>query len=323
MNGGRGLKTLALVAVLAFLVASFAFLDGWPFRRGRAAPAAAHEEAATLGSATTEEGPVAAQPRDPEAGSDGSAVPSRSDEVVMAAREALAGTRDGDLGLRLRALSTAALRRELPADFRDEQLAELRELARGQVNRGARGLAVERVVVATGDNLTLIARRVQKAHGSNVTPALVMRLNGLRSDRIRVGQVLQVPTGRLAVIVSKSDHRLYLVLDEVIIADYPVGLGRGGCTPEGEFEVVNKTVNPSWRAPDGRLLPHGHPDHIIGNRWLGFADADGPTSYGIHGTTDPDSIGKDESDGCVRMLAADVEEVFRLVPEGCPVRLTP
>ena len=41
--------------------------------------------------------------------------------------------------------------------------------------------------------------------------------------------------------------------------------------------------------------------------------------YGIHGTTEPESIGKAQSNGCIRMLNKDVEELFGLVTIGTPV----
>ncbi|MNN90056.1 putative L,D-transpeptidase YkuD [compost metagenome] len=45
------------------------------------------------------------------------------------------------------------------------------------------------------------------------------------------------------------------------------------------------------------------------------------TNYAIHGTNDPDSVGKDESLGCIRMLKADVEELFDLLPRGTKVTI--
>jgi hypothetical protein len=45
------------------------------------------------------------------------------------------------------------------------------------------------------------------------------------------------------------------------------------------------------------------------------------TRYGIHGTNEPDSIGKDESLGCIRMAQDDLEELYDLVPLGTPVTI--
>ncbi|MNW66472.1 putative L,D-transpeptidase YkuD [compost metagenome] len=46
------------------------------------------------------------------------------------------------------------------------------------------------------------------------------------------------------------------------------------------------------------------------------------TNYAIHGTNEPDSIGKDESLGCIRMKREDVEELFAMVPMGTKVQIS-
>jgi hypothetical protein len=43
--------------------------------------------------------------------------------------------------------------------------------------------------------------------------------------------------------------------------------------------------------------------------------------YGIHGTNEPNSIGKAASHGCIRMAKADLEELYPLVTEGDTVEL--
>jgi lipoprotein-anchoring transpeptidase ErfK/SrfK len=43
--------------------------------------------------------------------------------------------------------------------------------------------------------------------------------------------------------------------------------------------------------------------------------------YGIHGTWEPGTIGKQASAGCVRLGNADVEELFIIIPVGTPVTI--
>jgi lipoprotein-anchoring transpeptidase ErfK/SrfK len=52
---------------------------------------------------------------------------------------------------------------------------------------------------------------------------------------------------------------------------------------------------------------------------MGFENRDDLFGYGIHGTTQPESVGTDASNGCVRMLKQDVEELFEWVPRGTVV----
>ena len=47
----------------------------------------------------------------------------------------------------------------------------------------------------------------------------------------------------------------------------------------------------------------------------------GLSGYGIHGTAYPDSIGKSESNGCIRMKNEIVEELFSIVPTGVNVTI--
>ncbi|MGB9802898.1 LysM peptidoglycan-binding domain-containing protein, partial [Desulfofundulus sp.] len=56
-----------------------------------------------------------------------------------------------------------------------------------------------------------------------------------------------------------------------------------------------------------------------GTRWMGLDIPGG--NYGIHGTNNPDSIGKAVSNGCIRMYNHHIEELFPHVPLGTPVRI--
>jgi lipoprotein-anchoring transpeptidase ErfK/SrfK len=57
---------------------------------------------------------------------------------------------------------------------------------------------------------------------------------------------------------------------------------------------------------------------------MAIKSADHPelTGFGIHGTWQRDSIGKQSSAGCIRMLNEDVEELFDLVPRKISVTIT-
>ncbi|MFD2671843.1 L,D-transpeptidase family protein [Marinicrinis sediminis] len=109
----------------------------------------------------------------------------------------------------------------------------------------------------------------------------------------------------LRIVVDQKQHRLALVSGNTVLRNYPVGLG-GERTPEGSFVISEKVMNPNGRA-----------DGDFGSRGMTLSD----TLYAIHGTNEPDSIGKDESLGCVRMLNEDIEELFSFVPLGTPVEI--
>lgn len=114
-----------------------------------------------------------------------------------------------------------------------------------------------------------------------------------------------LPTEPLSIVVDKENHRLAVVSGDVIVRSYVVGLG-GDKTPDGNFAITEKVRN-----------PNGKDDGEFGSRGMTLSG----TLYAIHGTSQPDSIGKDESHGCIRMQKQDVEELFDLVPLGTKVTI--
>lgn len=160
------------------------------------------------------------------------------------------------------------------------------------------------------DNLTKIAKQF------NTTVELLMRSNELSSDKINPGRKLKVWTGKFNVLVDKSQNILILKLNDEIMKTYAVATGLDNSTPVGAFKIVNKLLNPTWYKAGAVVYP-GSPENILGTRWLGF-DLSG---YGIHGTTEPESIGKQVTAGCVRMLNPDVEELYSLLPVGTEVTI--
>lgn len=164
--------------------------------------------------------------------------------------------------------------------------------------------------VKPGDSLYKIAKN------HKTTPGLIRRINSLSKSTIYPGQELKIETGTFSVVVDKSENVLSLFYDGRPVKRYRVATGAEDKTPTGEFEIVNKLVNPTWYH-DGKVFPPESPENILGTRWMGFD----LKSYGIHGTTLPDSIGKNVSAGCIRMLNAEVEELYEVLPVGTKVRV--
>lgn len=100
-----------------------------------------------------------------------------------------------------------------------------------------------------------------------------------------------------------NDRKLYLISRQRADKIYPIAVGKPGTpTPTGTFHIINKTVNPGG---------------MLGTRWMGLDIPNGP--YGIHGTFQPDSIGKAISNGCIRLYNSDIEELFSLSRIGTTV----
>lgn len=174
-------------------------------------------------------------------------------------------------------------------------------------------------VIKAGEGLDAIARRYKASLD------LVQVSNGIRDPaRIRKDAVLRIVTGTWRIEVLRSSHELVVYLNDRFFKRYHVGTGKHEKTPVGAFVVVDRVREPVWWHPDGRQIPFGNPENILGTRWLALK-ATGETpelkGYGIHGTWDDSTIGKSESAGCVRMRNRDVEELFTLVPVGTAVRI--
>lgn len=134
-------------------------------------------------------------------------------------------------------------------------------------------------------------------------------------------QAQTVNPGEPFIIVNKANNKLAFIDDNEVQEILPVGTGKTQeLTPEGLFTVKVKAVNPYYRKKN---IPGGDPRNPLGSRWIGFdaRNTDGRI-YGIHGTNQPESIGKFISNGCVRMHKSDVERLYEKVPVGTKVLIT-
>lgn len=178
-----------------------------------------------------------------------------------------------------------------------------REITPGTVEYAARA----------GDSLQTIAKR------AGTTVELLRRMNAKEPGRdgVRVGERLKVCAMKFSILVDKSDNTLLLSADDRPAKLYSVGTGKRGSTPTGDFTVTLKQEKPEWFRPGGGVIPYGDPENLLGTRWMAI---DSP-GYGIHGTWESETVGKQASAGCIRMLNEDVEELYTMVPVGTPVKI--
>jgi len=161
--------------------------------------------------------------------------------------------------------------------------------------------------VQAGDIMALIAKQFKTNY------ELIIRINNKSPTRLNIGDKLKILTGKSKILISKSDFTLTLLLNDHYVKQYRIGIGKNDKTPVGTFEVKNKLKEPTWYSPNGGIFPYRHPENILGTRWIGFKDKPDLYGYGIHGTALPDSIGAASSNGCVRMVNSDVEEIYDFV----------
>lgn len=127
------------------------------------------------------------------------------------------------------------------------------------------------------------------------------------------------------VVVSKKDQRLRVFEGTKLIAEFPVSTGLGPKdTPEGTFYIISKAMHPRYYGSahlGKRYYPPKHPNNPLGTRWMQINVGHYQTgvAIGIHGTDEPQNIGAAVSGGCVRMHNPDVDELFRVLPNGAKV----
>ena len=125
------------------------------------------------------------------------------------------------------------------------------------------------------------------------------------------------------LVVSTSERRMYLVLENGKALRYGVGVGRPGFEWGGETKITQKREWPDWTPPPEMLkrrpdLPRsmkGGPDTPLGARAMYL----GSSLYRIHGSNEPESIGQAVSSGCIRMVNEDVIDLYERVKVGASV----
>lgn len=126
-----------------------------------------------------------------------------------------------------------------------------------------------------------------------------------------------------SVVIDTSARKLYYVLRPTIAYAYPIGVGRDGFRWTGKQKVSRISDWPDWYPPaEMRKRKPELPERMLGglqNPLGAKAIYLGSTLYRIHGTNDPNSIGRAESSGCFRMMNAHVLHLASLVKVGTEV----
>ena len=174
----------------------------------------------------------------------------------------------------------------------------------------------ESYTVVGGDSLD----RIALDHGVTVDQLRVV--NGVEGSLIHPGDRFKILNRPIRVEIDKSEFRLDVTYDGGFLMSYPVGHGTDGRTPLAEFTVKIRQEHPDWFPPNRPRVEYGDPGNPLGERWLGFADQDGLRGFGIHGTNQPETIGFEASDGCVRLRNEDVIRLYPFIAVGTKVKIT-
>ncbi len=193
---------------------------------------------------------------------------------------------------------------------------------------------------ASLDYETVLELIAEKAHSNQ---RLIRQLNpDVDWSRIRAGAVLRVPAvtvpegpSRAAFVRISLSEKTLRAFDSNsnLLVHFPCSIARKvEKRPLGEMKVTRLAPNPNYRFdPEifresaearqiGRplMIPPG-PNNPVGTAWIGL---DRP-GYGIHGTPNPEEVGRTESHGCFRLANWNAEYLIKLAWVGLPVYVEP
>jgi len=178
---------------------------------------------------------------------------------------------------------------------------------------------------------------------SHAHPGFVRRLNpSVDWSNIVAGTILQLPDAavsepaiKAAFVTIRLADRILEAFDENtnLLAHFPCSIARHvEKRPVGELHIdviapdPNYTFDPAVfpESAEARelnrklILPPG-PNNPVGVAWIGL---DKP-GYGIHGTPNPEQVGRTESHGCFRLANWNAEHLLKLIKIGTPVYVEP
>ncbi len=181
---------------------------------------------------------------------------------------------------------------------------------------------------------SLLEALCEKFHCSQ---GLLAKLNPARNlAALAVGDTLIVPNAdedppitraaRLEVDLANKVIRAYSARGDVVALFYCSLAARKEKLPSGQAEVVAVAVNPTYtfdpqmwpevKGVDTKLTIPPGPRNPVGVRWIGLS----LPGVGMHGTPNPELIGKTGSHGCIRLTNWDAIRLSRMVSTGTPVK---
>jgi lipoprotein-anchoring transpeptidase ErfK/SrfK len=141
--------------------------------------------------------------------------------------------------------------------------------------------------------------------------------------------IVDDPTGERAgtITIDTKNRYLYLSMERGRAMRYDVGVGREGFAWSGRAHIGRRAEWPSWTPPAAMLLRRpdlprvmeGGLANPLGARAMYLYNSHGDTMFRIHGTNEPDTIGRAVSSGCIRLLNDDVVDLYSRVKIGAPV----
>ncbi len=149
---------------------------------------------------------------------------------------------------------------------------------------------------------------------------------GEKSSKAKAETAADNPASTVKIAISIRDKTLVVWENDQIKAEYPITPGSSAIpSPVGTWKIerIAKMPNFRWdekmlkegvRSGNAHLLPPG-PNNPVGVMWIAL----NKKGIGIHGTSDPETIGRAASHGCIRLANWDVVKLAKLIKPGVSV----
>lgn len=151
-------------------------------------------------------------------------------------------------------------------------------------------------------------------------------------EELAARQVAITPGHQPGQIHIMTERRaLYFTLPDDQAIRYPIAVGASGRAFRGTAYVGHKAMWPYWEPTRNMIRREpetyrrfangvqGGPDNPLGARALYLYRGNRDTLYRIHGTSQPESIGRAGSSGCIRMFNSHVADLYQRAPHGTRV----
>ena len=161
-------------------------------------------------------------------------------------------------------------------------------------------------------------------------PVLVPNVDPFRIEEMQeIASLPDVPDFQSRVVHIDTRERMLDVFESScgpLVASFPITPGSGRlATPPGSWRIVGIATMPTFRWDESVLeygvrsdqfyqLPIG-PNNPVGVLWTGL----NKPGIGIHGTNNPETIGRAASHGCMRTANWDAARFAKLITKGLPV----
>ncbi len=145
-------------------------------------------------------------------------------------------------------------------------------------------------------------------------------------------QTVYYPTDQTpgTIVINPAAKHLFLVTGKNTAIRYGIAVGAAGFQWSGEALITDRKQWPTWTPPKEMIerKPElakwekgqpGGPTNPLGARALYLTTNGVDYGYRIHGTPEWNSIGRNASSGCIRMINQDVMDLYNRVPDGAKV----